>query len=43
MLLISRHDSLSTTIDNISILEAEFKSELTNYFNVEVITGTKIW
>ena len=37
MLLISRHDSLSTTIDNISILEAEFKSELTNYFNVEVI------
>jgi len=35
MLLISRHDSLSTTIDKFDILKEEFKVLMGNYFNID--------
>ena len=43
MLLISRHDSLSTTVDCFDILHSQFQKLLTDYFGVEVIVGKESW
>lgn len=43
MLLISRHDSLSTTEDNVSSLKDEFQTLLNGYFNFEVKLGQEYW
>src|SRR5690606_14513292 len=43
MLLISRHDSLSTTEDNASSLKDEFQTLLNCYFNFEIKLGQEYW
>jgi hypothetical protein len=43
MLLISRHDSLSTTEDYFDILHSEFKKLLSDYFGIEVEIGKEVW
>jgi hypothetical protein len=43
MLLISRHDSLSTTEDKFDIQYSEFKKLLSNYFGLEVDIGKEVW
>lgn len=43
ILLVTRHDSLSTTEDNIKFLSAEFQILLDGYFGVEVKTDVENW
>lgn len=43
MLLIARHDSLSTTEDNFDKLKSEFQYLINNYFNVEVDLDDSDW
>lgn len=41
--LISRHDSLSTTVDNFDVLHSEYQALLTDYFGVNVEIGKEDW
>jgi hypothetical protein len=43
MPLISRHDSLSTTIEYFEKLKSEFEKLLYEYFNVDVVIGGEPW
>ncbi len=43
MLLISRHDSLTTTEKDFHHLKAEFQQLLNNYFKVNVKLGEELW
>tara|TARA_B110000285_G_C14790823_1_gene452953 strand:- start:131 stop:688 length:558 start_codon:yes stop_codon:yes gene_type:complete len=43
LLLISRHDSLSTTEDQFDLLYSEFKKLLRNYFSIDVALGKDPW
>ncbi|MBB4119777.1 hypothetical protein GGR32_002083 [Mesonia hippocampi] len=41
--LISRHDSLSTTVDNFDVLHSKYQVLLTDYFGVNVEVGKEDW
>ncbi len=41
--LISRHDSLSTTVNNFDVLHSEYQALLTDYFGVSVEVGKEDW